>query len=76
MPSDKKEKDNKINSLKKKYLSFFSTRRDIPEPVPDPENRVEGISLRWTKQNLERTYLLLDETMDVNCYRSGTTLKI
>ena len=38
MPSDKKAK-----SLKKKYSSFFITRRDIPEPEPEPEDRVEGI---------------------------------
>ena len=44
MPSDKKEK-----SLKKRYSSFFNTRRDIPELEPEPGNRVEGI------------YTLLDE---------------
>ena len=38
MPSDKKFK-----SLKKKYKSFFSNRRDIPEPIPEPENSVEEI---------------------------------
>ena len=37
MPSGKKDK-----SLKKKYSSFFSNRRDIPEPEPEPENSVEG----------------------------------
>ena len=38
MPSSKKE-----NSLKKKYISFFSDRRDIPEPEPELENSMEGI---------------------------------
>ena len=38
MPSGKKDK-----SLKKKYSSFFSNRRDIPEPEPEPKNSVEGI---------------------------------
>ena len=34
---------NKDKSLKKKYSSFFSNRRDVPEPEPEPENSVEGI---------------------------------
>ena len=38
MPFDKKDK-----SLKKKYSSFFSNRRDIPEREPEPENSLEGI---------------------------------
>ena len=38
MPSDKKGK-----SSKKKYSSFFNTRRDIPEPVPELGNSMEGI---------------------------------
>ena len=38
MPSGKKEK-----SSKNKYSSFFSNRRDIPEPEPEPENSMEGI---------------------------------
>ena len=46
MPSDKK-----LKSLKKKYSFFFSTRRDIPEPV----DRVEGIYplLKELESNLE-----------------------
>ena len=38
MPSDKK-----LKSLKMKYNIYFSTRRDIPELVQEPENSVEGI---------------------------------
>ena len=38
MPSGKM-----VKSLKKKYSSFFSDRRDIPEPEPEPElSSVEG----------------------------------
>ena len=38
MPGGKKEK-----SVKNKYSSFFSNRRDIPEPKPEPEGSVERI---------------------------------
>ena len=38
MPSGKK-----VKSLKNKYSSFFSNRRDIPEPVPERESSVERI---------------------------------
>ena len=38
MPGGKKEK-----SLKNKYSSFFSNRRDIPELEPEPESSVERI---------------------------------
>ena len=58
MPSDKKFK-----SLKKKYKSFFSNRRDIPEPIPEPENSVEEIypSLKEAEleSSLEGTYPML-----------------
>ena len=37
MPSDKK-----LKSLKKKYKPFFSTARDLSDPMPEPENSVEG----------------------------------
>ena len=30
-------------SLKNKYSSFFSNRRDIPEPEPEPESSVKRI---------------------------------
>ena len=52
MPSGKKER-----SLKKQCSSFFSNRRDIPEP----ENSVEGIypSLKEFKNSLEKTDLVL-----------------
>ena len=58
MPSGKKER-----SLKKKYSSFFSNRKDIPEP----ENSVEGIhpSLKECKNSLEETDPLL-RNMDAN----------
>ena len=29
--------------MKKRYRSFFNTRRDIPQPKQEPENQVEGI---------------------------------
>ena len=56
MPSYKKEK-----SLKKKYSLFFSTRRDIPEPEPEPDDSVEGIYpwLEDFKSSLEETDPLL-----------------
>ena len=38
MPSSKK-----VKSLKNKYSSFFSNRRDIPELVPELESSVEKI---------------------------------
>ena len=38
MSSGKKDK-----SLKKKYNSFLSNSRDIPEPEPERENSMEGI---------------------------------
>ena len=41
MPGSKKEK-----SLKNKYSSFFSNRRDIPEPEPELESSVERIYIR------------------------------
>ena len=58
MPSGKK-----VKSLKKKYSSFFSDRRDIPEP----EISVEGIypSLREFKDNQEEIDPVL-RNMDAN----------
>ena len=52
MPSGKKDK-----SLKKKYSSFISNRRDIPELEPESENSVEGIysSLKEFKNSPEET---------------------
>ena len=43
--------------MKKKYSSFFSTKRDIPELIPEPENRVEGIYpwLEELESSLEET---------------------
>ena len=38
MPSSKK-----VKLLKNKYSSFFSNRRDIPEPVPELESSLEKI---------------------------------
>ena len=45
----------KVKSLKKKYSSFFSNGRDIPEPEPELENSMEGIypSLREFKDSQE-----------------------
>ena len=62
MPSGKKDK-----SLKKKYSSFFSNRRDIPEPEPELENSVEGIYplLKEFKNSLEETDPVL-RNMDAN----------
>ena len=62
MPSGKKDK-----SLKKKYSSFFSNRRDIPEPEPELENGVEGIYplLKEFKNSLEETDPVL-RNMDTN----------
>ena len=62
MPSGKKDK-----SLKNKYSLFFSNRRDIPEPEPDPENSLEGIypSLKKFKNSLEETDQVL-RNMDAN----------
>ena len=37
MPSSKK-----VKSLKNKYRSFFSNRRDIIEPEPELESNLEG----------------------------------
>ena len=55
-------------SLKKKCKSFFRTGRDLPEPVPETENSVEGIYLSLDKaeleSSLEGTYPLLREIMD------------
>ena len=54
----------------KKYKSFFSTGRDIPEPVPKSENSVEEI-YPW----LEELESRIDETdpvlrnMTQICYR-------
>ena len=58
MPSDKKGK-----SLKKRYSSFFSNRRDIPEP----ENNMEGIypSLYELKNSIEVVDPVL-RNMDAN----------
>ena len=52
MPSGIKDK-----SLKKKYRSSFSNRRDIPDPEQEPENNVEGIypSLKEFKNSLKET---------------------
>ena len=62
--------DNKLKSLKKKYKSFFSTNRDIPEPVPEPANSVEGInpSLKEAEfeSSLARIYPVLRVIMDTN----------
>ena len=43
--------------MEKKYSSFFSNRRDIPEPEPEPENSVERIYpwLKEFKNSLEET---------------------
>ena len=62
MPSGKKER-----SLMKKYSSFFSNRRDIPELEPEPENSVEGInpSLKEFKNSLEKKDPVL-RNMDAN----------
>ena len=32
-----------MKSLKTRYSSLFSNRKDTPEPVPEPENSLEGI---------------------------------
>ena len=58
MPSGKKER-----SLKKKYSSCFSNRRDVSEP----ENSMEGIHplLREFKNSLEETDPVLRD-MDNN----------
>ena len=58
MPSGEKER-----SLKKKYSSFFSNRRDIPEL----ENSMEGIYqlLKEFKNSLEETDPAL-RNMDAN----------
>ena len=65
MPSDKK-----LKSLKKRYKSFFSPRRDIPERVPEPENSVEGIypSLKEAvlESSFEGTYPVLRVIMKAN----------
>ena len=53
--------------MKKKYSSFFSTKRDIPELIPEPENRVEGI-YPWLEElecSLEETDPVL-RNMDAN----------
>ena len=52
MPSGKKDR-----SLKKKYDSCFSNKRDIPEPEPEPEYSMEGIYplLKEFKNSLEET---------------------
>ena len=62
MPSGKKER-----SLKTKYSSLFSNRRDTPEPEPEPENSVEGMypSLKEFKNSQEETDSVL-KNMDVN----------
>ena len=62
MPSDQKER-----SLKTKYSSLFSNRRDTPEPEPEPENSMEGIytSLKEFKNSQEETDPVL-RNMDVN----------
>ena len=66
MPSGKK-----LNSLKNKYSSFFSDRRDIPEPEPEGEpereNSVEETypSLREFKDSQEETDPVL-RNMDAN----------
>ena len=67
MPSDKK-----VISLKKKYSSFFSTRRDIPEP----EDSMEGIylSLEEFMSNPEETDPVL--SMDANMLQKMSENKI
>ena len=62
MHSSKKER-----SLKKKYSLFFSGRRDITEPEPEPENSLEGICplLREFKDSKKNTDPVLRD-MDSN----------
>ena len=62
MPSGKKDK-----SLKKKYSSFFSNRRDIPETEPEPENSMERKypSLKEFKNSIMETDPV-PRNMDVN----------
>ena len=63
MPSGKKEK-----GLKNKYSSFFSNRRDIPEPEQEQESSVERIypSLSESfEDSLEETATVL-RNMDAN----------
>ena len=56
-----------VKNLKKKYSSFFSSRRDIPEP----ENSVEGIypSLEKFKSSLEETDPVLRNMDTYGTYR-------
>ena len=63
MPDGKKDK-----SLKNNLSSFFSNRRDISEPEPEPESSVERIypSLNeWFENSLEETAPVL-RNMDAN----------
>ena len=63
MPRSKKEK-----SLKNKYSSFFSNRRDIAEPEPESESSLERIYPLLSesfKDSLEETAPLL-RNMDAN----------
>ena len=62
MPSCKKNK-----SLTKKYSSFFSNRRDIPEAEPKPENSMEGIyPLLKEFKNIQEDTDPVQRNMDVN----------
>ena len=63
MPSGKKER-----SLKKKYSSFFSNRRDVPELEPETQNSMVGWIyplLKEFKNSLEETDPVL-RNMDAN----------
>ena len=53
--------------MKKKYILFFSKRRDIPEPEPEPGNSREGIYplLKEFKNSPEETDPVL-RNMDAN----------
>ena len=58
MPGGKKEK-----SLKNKYSSFFSNRKDIPELEPEPES------------SMERIYPSLSETFEDSLKETAPMLK-
>ena len=53
--------------MKKKCSSFFSNRREIPEPEPETEKNMEGIYslLKEFKTRQEETDLVL-RNMDAN----------
>ena len=67
MPSSKKEK-----SLKNKYSPFFSNRRDIPVPKPEPESSLERIYLSLSElfqDSLKETVPILRNMMLVRYNR-------